>query len=268
MSNFKIVSFNLRCVWGEDGQNNFLSRAGGIIDKIYKESPDVIGFQEATDKNIAFLRRALPTYTIYFNQRDDDFGGEGVATAVKNGSLGLLSLDFFWLSETPYIPGSRYKIQSPCPRVCQCLLFKRPNGELLRVYNNHLDHESDEARILGIGQVLRRIKEDVEKYPSAFFVLGDFNAVPDSKTVQFCKNSTEPRMVDLTEKSGGTYHEFGTLDPKKYPKAEGEYPAFKIDYIFADAKTAQKPFKLEKWTKEHRGVFLSDHYPLCVEIDL
>ena len=269
MSKFKIVSFNLRCEWGGDGKNNFLSRAGGIVEKINAEKPQVIGFQEATDKNIAFLRSTLKDYTIYFNQRGSDFGGEGVATAVRNGSLELLSLEFFWLSETPYVPGSRYEIQSDCPRICQCLLFKLPNGGgLVRGYNNHLDHEGDSARILGIKQIARRISEDKSRYKSPFFVLGDFNAEPDSETIEFCRKCEEPHMKDLSAESGGTFHSYGTLDAKEFPPAEGEAPASKIDYIFSDTETASKPFTLTKWTEERNGVYLSDHYPICVEIEL
>lgn len=268
MAKFKIVSFNLRCEWSGDGNNNFLSRAGGIIEKINAEKPQVIGFQEATDKNIAFLRSALKDYTIYFNQRNRDFGGEGVATAVRNGSLELLSLDFFWLSKTPYVPGSRYEIQSDCPRVCQCLLFKFPDGGLVRVYNNHLDHEGDSARILGMKQVARRISEDESHYKSPFFVLGDFNAYPDSETIEFCNNCKDPRMADMSAESGGTFHGYNGLDAKQFPPADGELPASKIDYIYADIETASKPFTLDKWTEERNGVYLSDHYPICVEVEL
>ena len=38
----KIVSYNLRSVWDGDGANAFPNRAGGILEKIREEKPDVI----------------------------------------------------------------------------------------------------------------------------------------------------------------------------------------------------------------------------------
>ncbi len=267
MSAFKIVSFNLRCVFDGDGKNNFLSRAGGIINRINKEKPDVIAFQEATDQNIELLSGALNEYQIFFNQRNDDFGGEGIATAIKRDAVCLLALDFFWLSKTPYIPGSRYEIQSEYPRICQCLLLKlKADGKRVWVYNNHLDHEGDQARILGIKQVLERISADVKRYPAPFFLLGDFNAVPDSETIRFCDNYEPLALKELSLESGVTFHNFGNYKEDFLPAAENERAGIKIDYIFTDSATELRRFT--KWTEERDGVFLSDHYPLCAEVEI
>ncbi len=267
MGDFKIVSFNLRCVWENDAGNNFLSRAGGIINRINSEKPDVIGFQEATDQNIAFLKSVLSDYDIFFNQRNSDYTGEGVATAIKRNSFDLLALDFFWLSNTPFVAGSRYAIQSPCPRICQCLLIKRRcDRKMFWVYNNHLDHESDEARILGIKQVLARVAEDNNKISAPLFILGDFNADPDSETIKFCNNYEDVKITDITAESGVSFHNFGGYQNAPLPAAEGEQAGIKIDYIYTDLETAEKVTSITKWTDERRGVFLSDHYPLCAEI--
>ena len=40
MTNMKIVSFNLRCVWQGDGINAFIFRAGMIYDKIMRDQAD------------------------------------------------------------------------------------------------------------------------------------------------------------------------------------------------------------------------------------
>lgn len=258
MSTIKIVTFNLRCVWDGDGINCFPNRAGGIVDKINTEKPEVIGFQEGTEKNISFLKKALVDYDIFFNQRDKDFGGEGLAIAVRKETVSLLALDFFWLSETPYTPGSRYAIQSPCPRVTQTAILKRNSDNMLfRVYNNHLDHESDEARILGIKQVMDRVTLDREKFDLPLFILGDFNAEPGSKTIEFCDTYADTKIVDTTAHIKESFHAFGRL----------ENP-IKIDYIYTDAKTAETVTEVTPWTEERKGVYLSDHYPICAELEI
>jgi len=255
----KIVSFNLRCVWDGDGVNCFPNRAAGILLKIWAEKPDVIGFQEGTEENVAFLRENLKGYDIIYNQRNADFGGEGLAVAVRTETVTLLGVDFFWLSETPDVPGSRYAIQSECPRICQCLLFKKNDTkQLFRVYNNHLDHISDSARILGIKQVMERVAQDSTKFGTVpGFILGDFNAEPGSETIEYCDNYKPYPIKDLTAGMEGTFHDFGRL----------EQPV-KIDFIYTDAKTAEKPYTVTRWMDERCGVYLSDHYPVCLEIEV
>ncbi|MBO5670474.1 MAG: endonuclease/exonuclease/phosphatase family protein [Clostridia bacterium] len=254
----KIVSFNLRCVWDGDGVNCFPNRAAGILLKIWAEKPDVIGFQEGTEENVAFLRENLKGYDIIYNQRDADFGGEGLAVAVRTETVTLLGVDFFWLSETPDVPGSRYAIQSDCPRICQCLLLKKNDTkQLFRVYNNHLDHVSDSARILGIKQVMERVAADSTKFGTVpGFILGDFNAEPGSETIEYCDNYKPYPIKDLTAGMEGTFHDFGRL----------EEPV-KIDFIYTDVKTAEKPYTVTRWMDERCGVYLSDHYPVCLEIE-
>lgn len=256
--NLKLVSFNLRCCWTEDGINSFPHRAGYILGKIEKEKPDVICFQEGTDLNIGFLKQYLTDYDIVFNQRDSEYGGEGLATAVKRRDFGIIGLDSFWLSETPRVAGSRFKIQSPCPRICQCVTVKRlADGKLIRIYNNHLDHRSDSARILGIKQVLARVKQDLEYISLPFFILGDFNAEPDSETIAFCNSHKDPELYDLTSEIKSTFHDFG-----RYGRD------CKIDYIFTDAATARRPYTLDVWKDEIHGIYLTDHYVLCLNIEL
>lgn len=252
----KITTFNLRYAWDHDGKNSFIYRADGILEKINTEMPDVICFQEGTDKNIPFLKRNLTDYNIVFNQRETDFSGEGLATAYRRDRLELLELKFFWLSETPEKPGSRFKEQSVCPRICQCLLFKRiMDGKLFRAYNIHLDHEGEGARTLGIKVVLEHIKEDVSRMPMPFFLMGDFNSTPESEAVSYCNGYADVPVTDLTSHIPFTYHEFG----KKQDK---------IDYIFADRITAELPHSVTPWDDEANGVYLSDHYPVCLETEL
>lgn len=249
----KIVTFNIRCSWDGDGINSFLHRAGSIARKINGEKPEIVCFQECTDKIYAWLNSALPDYHVIFNQRNADRKGEGMATALRKDTVSLLGLDAFWLSPTPDIPGSRYEEQSNCPRICQCLLL-RCEGKIFRVYNTHLDHISDPARKLGIEAVLKRIEEDRAKSAFPFFLLGDFNATPNESPIQTCK---EAGLTELTDAVDLTFHNYGKISAP-----------YKIDYIFTDRDTGAKDFTVTPWTEEADGIFLSDHYPIQAEFSL
>lgn len=261
----KIVSYNLRCIWSKgDGVNCFLHRAGMVLDKINAEKPDVICFQECVPQHGDFLRKYLLDYTFIFNQRNADYSGEGLAFAIKKDVIELYGLDVFWLSDTPRVAGSRFEIQSKCPRICQCIMLRDlRSGKLFRVYNVHLDHVSDQARILGIKQLLDYASERQQEMEMPLFILGDFNALPDSETVRYCDGFEALPIVDLTRETGGTWHNFGK--PAQNP--DRILPE-KIDYIYVDEATALKPNTVELWTDEYNGIYLSDHYPVALNIEL
>ena len=62
MANAKIVTFNIRNVWDKEGKNSFIHRVGMIYDKINKEKPDVIAFQEVLQPHVTLLEKIFPDY--------------------------------------------------------------------------------------------------------------------------------------------------------------------------------------------------------------
>lgn len=257
-NSFLIVTFNLRTTVPDDGINNFIHRVGMILQKIQSERPDVIAFQEMTDTSERYLSAQLTDYTIFFNKRCADLSGEGLGIAVKKERLSLIGLDGFWLSPTPKEPGSRFVEQSPYPRVCQCALLQcRQTGKVFRLYNVHLDHISHPARIQGIRCLLTYAAERHKELPTPFFMLGDFNAEPDSETIRFSDHYEEMPIYDMVRECGFdmTYHGYRLADP------------LYIDYIYADKQTAAAEHTAGRWDDEKDGVFLSDHYPLYVRVD-
>ena len=244
----KIVTFNLRCNIKGDGINMFDIRKGLILDKITNERPDIIGFQELLPSMRGFLRKHLTEYTIVGRSRSEDYTGEHVDIAFRTETIDIFELEYFWLSPTPDIPGSRYEEQSSCPRITTAGIFKHVGSKTpFRVYNTHLDHVGEGARVLGMKQILDRIVFDMP-----VFVTGDMNALPDSDAIRIARN----KLTDLTENITSSFHGYGKHDNHK------------IDYIFSDFKTAINPFETVAWTDEVNGVYLSDHYPLLTIIEI
>lgn len=248
----KFVSFNIRCDFNQDEENCFCFRKDLIVKKIRKEKPDIICFQEVLPHVALWLKETFEEYYIVGCARSEVFDDEQEAIAYRKDRFNLVTMDTFWLSLTPHVPGSRYAEQSICPRVtAEVVLHDLQDNTMLRVVNTHLDHEGSLARELGLKQIMNKITNAVS-FPDAKIILaGDFNAEPNMPEMQIMEQYKD--FTDATGSALGTFHDYGKL---KTPE--------KIDYIFV-----QSPLRgeaVEKWTECEDGVFLSDHYPISVEI--
>ena len=248
----KIVTYNLRFVYEKDGVNSFIHRAGMILDKIYEEMPDIICFQETTAKNAGFLRRQLsPTYTVLLTQREEGLTGEGLTVAFRPEKVSLYGLEVFWLSPTPQVVASKFPGQSQHSRICQNLLFKNEeNGNAFRLYNLHTEERSEDVRALQMELVLERYAN--ETVPT--LLLGDLNTQPGGKVLPLC---LEKGLVDLTADIPVSFHKFGTWER-----------GIKLDYFLTDPATAARAKSVRIWDNCLNGIFLSDHYPIELIIDL
>lgn len=251
----KIVTWNIRCVWNDgDGINNFIHRAGFVYEKIMNERPEVIAFQEVTEPILACLKRLLCEYDFFGSFRSENYSGEGLFIAVRKDACALLSSDVFWLSPAPFSAGSRFENQSPCPRVCvSTKLRDKKTNEVFRVIDVHLDHVSDEARKEGLKCLFAFADDYTKKDGAPLVVLGDFNATPDSEAIRLCEKKSE--WTDVTKKISGTFHDFGR---RKDP--------VKIDYIYVTEELAARTENVSAWTDCVHGVYLSDHYPVCLTL--
>ena len=103
-----VMSYNLRYLSAKDClKKSWFYRADLVIDIISEEKPDLIGFQEANDMMRDFLTDNLAAdYTIIGCGRDSDCTGESTAVAVRRGKFAVVSVDNFWLSFTPDVPGT------------------------------------------------------------------------------------------------------------------------------------------------------------------
>lgn len=236
-----------------DGINSWEFRRDMVLAKIQAERPEIIGFQELLPHQAAWLRERLPEYTFVGHGLDADYGGERPMIAVRN-DLELLSYRGFWLSPTPEVPGSRFDIQSQCPRTCAVAEVYFPEQKLsARIYDTHLDHLCAEAREAGLRQLLAIIREDNEKHPLPVLLMGDFNAAPADPELKplFGEEETALGLKDMTSETGITFHGYGHKEDE-----------IKIDYIFATEPFIQAHTATSLWKDEVNGRYLSDHYPV------
>ncbi len=248
----KITTFNIRCAWRVDGINGFIHRAGLIYEKILKEMPDIIAFQELIPEMQEFLERLFPEYIITGHGRTNTYNSEGVFTAVKKSSMQLIENNTVWLSPTPFVPESRFPNQSVCPRTLNITKVRcKEDGKLMRIFNVHLDEKTEEAR----RDQLKLILDFVDKYNEELYlpyvILGDFNSKPGGEAVALMEENQ--KITDLTKGFDVTFHNFGRGDGSK------------IDYIYVSDELKERFLGVSAWEDVDAGIYLSDHYPLCAE---
>ena len=158
----KLVTFNIRCDYGQDGENCFQFRKSFIKQKILYEKPDVICFQEVLPHVAVWLKEELEDYYVVGCGRSKELDNEQMSVAYRKEKWNLISMDTFWLSETPFVPGSRCREQSECPRVCtEVVLEDLQEKKVFRLMNVHLDHLGAEARRLGVNQILKKAEGEL-----------------------------------------------------------------------------------------------------------
>lgn len=255
MATLTVFTYNLRTDVPEDGINSFQNRRDFIRARFPAYQADLIGFQETEPHMRQWLMEAFPEYEVCGTGREAALDGESNVIAYRRSLFDLVSLDTFWLSDTPYVPGSRFSTdQSLCPRICTCVtLCHKETGKLLRHYNTHLDHEGAMAQAQGISLVLNRMAADYARWQAPVILTGDFNVVPESpvyRSVQGFSGCGKP-LVDVTAGVGDTFHNFEPQNPAEQ---------MKIDYIFTNLPC--DPKKTVKAMDEQNGQYLSDHYPV------
>ena len=256
----KIMSFNLRTEARSDGINYFPHRKSRILSAIETESPDLIGFQEATDTMRDWLIEALfPIgYTVIGCGRSAYYRGEATIVAYKRSIFEMISAETRWLSLTPTVAGSSFGgDQSDCPRVFTALVMKRHDvAQTFAFVNTHLDHLGASARLLGAAEICQYLSE--KNLP--FIITGDMNATPEAPEIAlFTSRALCGRpVVDATANLGPTFHSFGKLAPED---------CVKIDYIFTDLPCdISRSVRVEDVPVD--GIYISDHNPVCAYVEL
>ncbi|MCH5192228.1 MAG: endonuclease/exonuclease/phosphatase family protein [Oscillospiraceae bacterium] len=250
----RVMSCNLRCISPTDlGKKSWFYRADLIIKNIENENPGIIGFQEATKWQYGYICDTLDGYDSIITYRDNAFNSEGCPIFYRTDMYTLIDKGSFWLSETPDEMSKDWN--SACYRICSYVILKdNASDREFVVFNTHLDHISDEARIKGIGVVLDKI-EQFGSLPS--MIMGDFNAEEDSETY---KSATE-NFLDVK------YQTENTMTSCTYQNWGKALDRDCIDYLMI-SKIGFTVNSYKVVTDTYDGVYPSDHFPLSVSLTL
>ncbi|PTT16656.1 endonuclease/exonuclease/phosphatase [Flavobacterium sp. HMWF030] len=255
--NLKIMTYNIRLDVASDGENAWPNRKDYFTSQIQFYSPDIFGVQEATPNQVIDIASAFPDYNKYGVGREEGGTGEACTIYYKKDRFQVLQSNTFWLSETPNVVSRGW--DAACNRVCTYALFKDlKTKKTFWVFNLHLDHMGEVARVKGVQLVLSKIKElNTKNYPA--FLMGDFNSEPNTKQIaEIKKVMDDTRDVSKEKPFGpsGTFNDFKHNEPV----------TLLLDYIFISKNSGLTIQKHAVLSDSKDLKYPSDHLPVLIEI--
>lgn len=233
------------------GDNRFRCRIQAINEMIRINDPDVIGVQELTEAMKPYMTDIFRKYRMIGESRGSLFTDEYSAILFKADRFRLYDSGTLWLSEKPFQRRSKLLL-SQFPRIVTfAVLYDEKEQKEFTFFNTHLDHNLEPVRNRQ-AEILRTL---IHRYQTGSFtvVSGDFNAVPDSRTLQLL---TENGLKDTVTNEIGS-----TLRGKIGSRIQHNRP---IDHILISEH--MKLISLKKLDRKYAGYYPSDHYPLLAEI--
>lgn len=254
----KIMTYNIRLDVASDGENAWPNRKEYFNSQIRFYSPDIFGVQEATPNQVTDIASAQPNYNRFGVGREEGGLGEASTIYYKKDRFKLEKSDTFWLSETPNVVSRGW--DAACNRVCTYGLFKDlKSKKTFWVFNLHLDHMGEVARVKGVELVLSKIAAlNTKKYP--VFLMGDFNSEPETKQIAEIKkvmNDTKDISKEKPFGPSGTFNGFKHNEPV----------TLLIDYVFISKNSGLNIQKHAVLSDSKDLKYPSDHLPVLIEID-
>jgi endonuclease/exonuclease/phosphatase family metal-dependent hydrolase len=265
-SSLRIMTFNVRVSFADDGDNNWAFRKTILFNAIRKNTPDILCLQEATPEVIQALLTNLPEYSTYGRGRDSISGinTESCHIFYKTEKFRVDSScsGTFWFSNTPEVPGSK-SWNTACTRICTFTrLVEIKSKEGVFIYNNHWDHLSVEARDSSAVLLIKRINK--RHFPEEnCIVTGDFNAEDKENSIKY-----------LLSEKGGLSDVFDLLKTSPDSISEKTFHGFtgigtaRIDYILLQKGSVAKVADCFVSSYNENGRFPSDHFPVICDFVL
>lgn len=256
--NLKIMTYNIRLDVASDGENAWPNRKDYFNSQITFYSPDIFGVQEATPNQVLEIASAQTNYNRFGIGREENGTGEACTIYYKKDRFKVEQSNTFWLSETPNVVSRGW--DAACNRVCTYGLFKDlKTKKTFWVFNLHLDHMGEVARVKGVQLALSKIAElNTKNYP--VFLMGDFNSEPNTKQIAEIKKVMDDTKDVSKEKPFGPS---GTFNDFKHNEAV----TLLLDYIFISKNSGLTVQKHAVLSDSKDLKYPSDHLPVLIEID-
>lgn len=249
-----VVSANVRCyTTGDRGKKNWYYRAPFMVQTLIDAKADIIGLQECMKIHYDCIAPALQGYGSFIDYREGGKCPEGCPIFYNLAKFELESKGTFWLSETP----ERISVSwgAACYRICSyALLRQKSDGKQLAVFNTHLDHVSEEARIKGVQLIMEKLQA-FGGMPCV--IMGDFNDYESSATYrEMTRLFDDAKYRTQDTDRGATYHDYGK-------QTDGE----NIDY-FLVSEAGVEVLQYRVIRTVYDGVYPSDHFPIRLKMRL
>jgi hypothetical protein len=207
--------------------------------------------QEIHTEQAAFILDRIPTFGCFGRGRFGDERDKHNMIFFDRQRFSLIDCGEKWFSRTPDAPGSS-DWEIPRPRMVTWGRLRPTEGSDILMLNTHLPYGrgADEARRESTLVLLHTIANLPVDLP--LFLTGDFNAPADGEVYSMLKEKLDDAWITAHETRGpeGTLHGFGRFNGTR-----------RIDWIFH--RDTGQTLEAETITHSARGLYPSDHYPVC-----
>jgi endonuclease/exonuclease/phosphatase family metal-dependent hydrolase len=253
----KVMTLNVRYDNPHDSANAWPKRASIVCNLLKNEKPDLLGMQEVLIHQYEILDSVLTDYgSVGVGRNDGAKSGEMNPIFYRKERFDLVRTITFWLSETPWIPGSM-AWGSSLPRIVTWIeLVDKKTKDHIFYFNTHFAHDSDSARIMSSKLLLAKVDSISSGFP--FVITGDFNMLPDSKGYAILTGPAESvpllkdSYINSEKRPEGPIYTFNGFSNKQ--------GSGRIDYIFV--KDELKVLEHRTMIKKEHGIYISDHWPV------
>ena len=254
------MSFNIRMSHGNDGINSWENRKSLLIQTLKEYDVDVIGTQEVTSEQYAFLKNQLTGYDSHAIGRKDGVLEDEITAIFYKKRFKLLTDSTIWLSETPSIIGSK-SWDAALYRTVSWVRLESQDSKRFTIFNTHFDHRGEQARKESAKLIVRLIAEINHKEPVV--LLGDFNVTKEALPYQILTGRWQDCISLKNARSiSETAHKGGEITYNGYKDDFGRI----IDFVFVSAGI--DVLKHQYLNIKSEDIFISDHYPVLIEFSL
>lgn len=292
MQPFKIMTFNVKGAFFNDGANNWEHRFELNLATIRRYAPDLMGLQEVQTRNLETYQQYLTDYVYELGPETahENSTRRGYFNAIywNPARFEKLANGSFFLSETPAIY-SRDWGGAEVRGVNWVRLRDLQTGHIFLHLNSHFPHDVEEARQRGAGVVTQQL--DAWRGDLPVVITADFNAkardtgLPDIETLPDDLRRWLAR--DPIPPAGGVHRLFRDYGFQDTFDAAGHHDApdintyhhflgrgfphlgYRIDWILTlDGAQRWQTRACQIIQDAAPPLYPSDHYPVLAEIAL
>jgi endonuclease/exonuclease/phosphatase family metal-dependent hydrolase len=178
----KIMSFNVRTSYADDGPSNWWNRIRNVEEALNRHDPDIIGTQETTPDQVSWLSRRYRAIG-----DTNPTTGERTGIFYKESSVIFLEGRTFALASDPNAIGSKFPGMKYA-RAPTWARFQTKNGGIVCFMNAHFDIAAGfEDSVLLVTQTLMSNCE----MGDVIIFGGDLNTVPDTLAIRYLYGETD-----------------------------------------------------------------------------
>jgi endonuclease/exonuclease/phosphatase family metal-dependent hydrolase len=260
-----VMTCNLRTPKAADATKHeaWTDRKDFCIATIKNQHPDLIGFQECSKIQFDDLKAAFPDFITFGVNGESALSDDPYEVIFASPRFAMITGASYWLSETPYIPGSKSWDNSKHPRVVNWMrLQDKASGVQFRILNTHFDQKGQVAREHSAEMVVNDAEAFPPDYPQIF--TGDLNSDGKNPALAILQAGgwidTWAKLYGPQE-PGFTAHDF--LGDKFVAKGKLGH-AGKIDWIFCRGEITPVWSKIIR--DQQNGIYPSDHYFVAADL--